>query len=77
MVRELRACCPAQTPLPVTVSVAVKDPDAVEGVKTYVAGLVPVPDHEPLPTPPLQAKLPNVPEAVVPVMVMAALLHCE
>jgi hypothetical protein len=61
---------PAQRPLPVTVNVAVNDPDDVDGVKLANAGFA-FCDQDPRPPPPDQESPEYVPVAVAPVIVMA------
>ena len=63
---------PEHPPLPVTVNVAVKLPDAAEGVNVASAGSA-FWVHDPEPPPPDHALPLLVPPAVAPVIVMAAI----
>lgn len=71
MIRVSVRFVPVQTPDPVSVSVAVNDPLETVGVNRARAGFASC-VHVPSPAPPDHAWLLYVPEAVAPVIVMAA-----
>jgi hypothetical protein len=70
MVRVSVAVCPVQDPLPLTVSVAVKEPEDTDGANVAFWGDPVFCVHEPRPPPPVHTPVPNVPPALAPLILI-------